>query len=55
MREKEKMMYSLFCEFFNTLNDEKKISLYEGIKNFNKVFIPDINIVPETLKQEDLL
>ncbi len=55
MREKEKMMYSLFYEFFNTLNDEKKISLYEGIKNFNKVFIPDINIVPETLKQEDLL
>ena len=50
---KEKIMYELFRNFFNSLSEDNKENLKEGIVKLNKVFKSDIKIIPKRLSQED--
>ncbi len=50
---KEKIMYELFKIFFNSLSEENKENLQDGIVKLNKVFKSDIKIIPKRLSQED--
>lgn len=50
---KEKIMYELFKNFFNSLSEENKENLQDGIVKFNKVFKSNIKITPKRLSQED--
>lgn len=46
-------MYELFKNFFNSLSEENKENLQDGIVKFNKVFKSNIKITPKRLSQED--
>ena len=54
MNEKNKMMYKLFKNFFNSLSEDDKNNLSEGIESFSKIFNSDLKIMPKTCRLEDL-